>query len=74
VLPQSSVADQVRVIVSVLPQVALETSTNVMTTSLHVSEPVAVPVAVGSVGSVHSTVASTGIVSDGSVVSTTVMV
>jgi len=74
VFPHSSVAVQVRVIVSVLPQLAAEASLKVIATVPQVSAPVAVPVAAGSVGSVHSTVASAGKVNDGGVVSTTVIV
>ena len=45
-----------------------------MSTVPHVSEPVAVPVAAGLVSPVHSTVALSGQVIDGGVVSTTVIV
>ena len=49
-LPQSSVAVQVLVMISVLPQVDAIASAKVMATSPQVSLPVAVPVADGSVG------------------------
>jgi len=74
VLPHSSVAVQVRVIVSVLPQLAAETSLKVIATDPQVSAPVAEPVEAGSVDSVHSTIASAGTVNEGAVVSTTVIV
>ena len=72
-LPHSSVAVHVRVIVSVLPQPGTLESLDVIVTLPQVSEPVASPVAAGLVSPVHSTVASAGTTSSGAVVSTTVM-
>ncbi len=74
VLPQASVAVQVLVITSVLPQPASELSLSVMVTPPQVSLPVAEPVPAGLVSPVHSTIASAGNVMLGTVVSTTVMV
>ena len=74
VLPQSSVAVQVREMVSVLPQPGAEESEKLTVASPHVSVAVAEPVAEGPVGSPHSTVASAGQVMTGGVVSTTVIV
>jgi len=49
-------------------------SIDVITTFPQLSEPVAVPVAAGSVGSGHSTVTSAGSVNAGSIVSFTVII
>src|SRR3989441_5947564 len=73
-LPQLSVAFQVRVMTPVLPQPGAKASVWLMATLPQVSLPVAVPVAMGSVETVHSTVVLAGQVIDGLVVSTTVMV
>src|SRR5204863_518587 len=73
-LPQSSVAFQVRVMTPVLPQPGAKASVWLMATLPQASLPVAVPVALGSVEAVHSTVVLAGQVIDGLVVSTTVMV
>jgi hypothetical protein len=72
-LPQSSVAVQVRVMVFVLPQAATSLSLDVIVTLPQASLPVALPVAAGLVSPVHSTVASAGTVKLGAVVSTTVI-
>ena len=74
VLPHSSVAVQVLVIISVLPQAATVLSVNVIVVIPQVSVAVAVPVAEGSVLSVHSTVVSAGTVKTGAVVSSTEIV
>ena len=73
-LPHASVAVQVRVIVSVLPQPGTELSLKVIATVPQMSEPVAMPVADGSVDIPHSTVASAGQLILGGVVSTTLMI
>ena len=73
-MPQSSVAVHVRVIVPVSPHAAKKLSEEVIVTPPHVSEPVAVPVAPGSVLIPHSTVTSAGQVTDGGIVSTTVII
>src|SRR5439155_25109181 len=73
-LPQSSVAFQCRVMVLVLPQPVTSVSVWLMAALPQVSLPVAVPVAVGSVEAVHSTVLLAGQLMVGAVVSTTVMV
>src|SRR6185503_12521746 len=67
-LPQSSVAFQVRVMTPVLPGPGAKASVWLMTTLPQVSLPVAMPVALGSVEAVHSTVALAGQVIDGLVV------
>src|SRR5438552_12648069 len=73
-LPQSSVAVHVRVMTPVFPQPGAKASVWLMATLPQASLPVAVPVALGSVEAVHSTVVLAGQVIDGLVVSTTVMV
>src|SRR5439155_27336444 len=73
-LPQSSVATQVRVMTPVFPQPGATASVWLMATLPQASLPVAVPVALGSVEAVHSTVVLGGPVIDGLVVSTTLMV
>ena len=62
VLPQASVADQVRVITPVKPQAATKTSDDevIRVPPLHASVAEAAPVEVGVVGSPHSTVTSGG--------------
>ena len=57
-----------------LPQLSTAESLNVIVTSPHESLPVALPVAAGSVDSVHSTVTSAGADIDGGVVSLIVMI
>ena len=57
-----------------LPQLSTAESLNVIVTSPHESLPVALPVAAGSVDSVHSTVTSAGADIDGGVISTMVKV
>ncbi len=70
VLPHSSVIVHVLVMVWVLPhEPSLITSSNVTCTEPHMSSPVAVPVANGSVDSEHSTVVSAGMVMVGGVLS-----
>jgi hypothetical protein len=73
-LPQPSVAVHVRAIVPVLPQPAVNTSAWVMVGFPQLSEPVAEPVPAGDVSPVHSTVALSGQLIDGGVVSFTVIV
>jgi len=73
-LPHSSVAVQVRVMVSVLPQPGSDVSLCVIATVPQVSVAVAWPVALGEVSAGHSRVTSGGQVIIGGVVSTTVMV
>jgi hypothetical protein len=70
-LSQSSVAVQVRVIVSELPQPGAEASLRVIPTPLQASVAVAAPVGLSTA---HSTVTSGGQAITGSVVSTTVTV
>jgi hypothetical protein len=70
-LPQASVAVQVRVITPLLPQPGTNVSLNVTVASVHASVPVAIPVAAGSVAPVHSTVLSAGHVITGGTVSLT---
>jgi hypothetical protein len=72
--PQASVAVQVRVITLVLPQPGALVSAWLIVTSPQVSNPVAVPVVAGLVSPLHSTVAASGKVRLGAVVSTTVIV
>src|SRR5437773_12222230 len=75
VLPQASVAIQVRTNEPVLPHWWLiGPSLRVIVTVPHVSLPVAVPVALGAVEPVHSTMASGTALIVGAVVSTMVMV
>src|SRR5439155_10576561 len=70
-LPQASVAFQCRVMVLVLTQPVTSVSVWLMAALPQVSLPVAVPVAVGSVEAVHSTVLLAGQLMVGAVVSTT---
>src|SRR5215831_10918289 len=73
-LPQPSVAVQVRLMILVPPQLLVTTSENVTVAELQPSWAVAVPVALGAVLLPHSTVKLGGIVITGGVMSRTVMV
>src|SRR5882724_3585165 len=73
VLPQPSVAFQVRVMTPVLPQPGAKASVWLIVTAPHVSLPVAWPVPAGLMSPVHSTVLSDGTLRLGLVVSTTVI-
>jgi hypothetical protein len=74
-LPQASVAVQVRVITRAAPQLVTTASLNLIVTALHPSVAVAVPVTLVLVSVAgHSSTASAGQVITGGVVSTTVMV
>src|SRR3989475_13011344 len=64
-LPQSSVVFHVRVMTPVLPQPGAKASVWLIATLPQASVPVAVPVALGSVEAVHSTVVLAGQVIDG---------
>jgi hypothetical protein len=72
-LPQESVAVQVRVTDSELPQPSKDTSTWVTVALPDASVAVALPVAAGLVSPLHSIVTSAGRVRTGAVVSCTVM-
>lgn len=74
VLPHGSVAVQVLVITSVLPQFDTVVSENVFVTVPQPSVAVGKPVPVGEVSPPHSTVAFAGQIITGGVVSTTVIV
>src|SRR5207249_1732627 len=73
-LPQASVAVQVREIILLPPQVLVTLSVQVTVTELHVSWAVATPVALVLVSAGHSKVRFVGQVIVGGVVSRTVMV
>ena len=71
--PHSSVAVQVRVMVSVFPLPVTMLSLASMVTALQLSVPVATPVAVDDVSVVHSMVTLSGQLIDGAMVSSTVI-
>src|SRR6266702_3439197 len=73
-LPQASVAVQVRKMVSVAPQLLLTESLYVISTALQVSVAVAMPLALVEVSAGHSKVRFDGQVITGRVVSRTVIV